>query len=495
VSTSSSMLDRHARAAEALPNGDMLIGGEWRAADGSASEHVNPSVGRAQGTFAMAMPADIDEAVSAARAALPAWKAMPVDERRRLLLDIAQGLIAAADEFKVIAALENGQPSAQARAAAIRAADQFQYYAGWTDKIDGRVPAVYPGHALDFTKPEPYGVIAALTTWNGPVTAIGRKIAPALATGNTVVLKAPELAPYSSQRFAQVCVAAGLPRGVLSVLTGGPDVGSYLVAHSEVDKIHMTGSPATARKIMAASAAHLTPQAFELGGKSANIVFGDADLDKAAAFAATMGTARNAGQGCVLPTRLLVDDVIYDEFTAKVVGVANSVRMGDPLDADTVMGPLISSAACERVLGTIRDAVANSYGRLLTGGERGSGALADGFFVKPTVFGDVDNQSSLAQEEIFGPVLSIIRFKTEEQAIELANATRYALAGYVFTNDLNRAIRVSDQIDAGYISVNGANPMPPTAPFGGHRDSGFGREGGREGLSEFLRHKNFYIAL
>jgi aldehyde dehydrogenase (NAD+) len=493
VSTSNPLLDRHAEAAKILPSGKMLIGGEWR--DASAAEHVNPSTGQVQGTFAMAAAADIDDAVSQARAALPAWKALPVDERRKLLLRIAQGLIAAADDFMVIAALENGQPSSQGRAAASRAADQFEYYAGWADKIDGRVPATYPGRAFDFTKPEPYGVIAALTTWNGPVTAIGRKIAPALATGNTVVLKSPELAPYSSVKFAQICEEAGLPVGVLNVVTGGPEVGSHLVSHPGVNKIHMTGSTATARKIMAASAAHLTPQAFELGGKSANIVFGDADLGKAAAFAAAMGTARNAGQGCLLPTRLLVEDSIYDELTAAVVSHANSTRMGDPLDRDTVMGPLISNGAFERVLGTIGDAVKNSYGRLLTGGERASGTLENGFFIKPTVFGDVDNQSSLAQEEIFGPVLSVIRFKTEEEAIELANATRYALAGYVFTNDLNRAIRVSDQIDAGYVSVNGANPMPPTAPFGGHGESGFGREGGYEGLSEFLRHKNFYIAL
>jgi aldehyde dehydrogenase (NAD+) len=495
VSTSSALLNRHAEAARILPSGDMRIGGDWRGAGISGAEHVNPSTGRAQGTFAMATTADIDEAVSLARAALPAWKAMPVDQRRRLLLRIAQGLDAAADDFKIIAALENGQPVQQARAAATRAADQFQYYAGWADKIDGRVPATYPGRALDFTKPEPYGVIAALTTWNGPVTAIGRKIAPALAAGNTVVLKSPELAPYSSQRFAQICEEAELPDGVLNVVTGGPDVGSYLVGHAGVDKIHMTGSTATARKIMAASAAHLTPQAFELGGKSANIVFGDADLEKAAAFAATMGMVRNAGQGCLLPTRLLVEDAIYDKFAAMVMSYADSARLGDPLDADTVMGPLISAGAFKRVLDTISDAVTNSYGRLLTGGEPGSGALEHGFFIKPTVFGDVDNQSSLAQEEIFGPVLSIIRFKTEEHAIELANATRYALAGYVFTRDLNRAIRVSDQIDAGYVSVNGANPMPPTAPFGGHGESGFGREGGYEGLSEFLRHKNFYIAL
>jgi aldehyde dehydrogenase (NAD+) len=496
MSTSDALLARHRDAATRLPNGDMLIGDEWVGhGDGGVAEHVDPATGRAQAEFAMASPKEVDRAVEAAERAFPAWRAMSVDKRRQVLLDIAARLQTAAEDFAIVAALENGQPQRFSGLVAQRAADQFQYYAGWVDKIDGRVPSIYPGNALDITRPEPYGVVAALTTWNGPVTAIGRKVAPALAAGNTVVLKSPELAPFSSQMFGRLCLEAGLPPGVLNVLPGGPDTGDYLVRHPGVKKISMTGSSATARHIMRAAADHITPMAFELGGKSANLVFADADVTKAATFAATYGTLRNSGQGCVLPTRLLVQDDVYDEVVGAIVDLLGKVTIGDPLSQDTTMGPVITQAACDRILGVIHQAEAEHSGRLLTGGHRLSGEYADGFFLRPTVFGDVDNHSSLAREEIFGPVLSVIRFHTEAEAIAMANDNKYALAGYVFTQDVNRAIRVAGALDAGYISVNGANPMPPTAPFGGRGESGFGREGGYEGLSEFFHHKNIYLAL
>jgi aldehyde dehydrogenase (NAD+) len=361
--------------------------------------------------------------------------------------------------------------------------------------LDGRVHSVYPGAALDYSVSEPFGVVAALTSWNGPLTAIGRKLAPALAAGNCVVLKPSELAPFSTFLAGRLCLEAGLPPGVLGIVPGDAAVGDHLARHAGVDKITMTGSPGTARAIMAAAAQHLTPLALELGGKSANLVFADAGIEKAAAFAATHGATRNAGQGCVLPTRLLVERSVYERVVERVAAALQRVRVGDPLDDATEMGPVISAAACERILAVVHRAVSERHGELRFGGERLDGPLADGYFLSPALFAGVDNRSLLAQQEIFGPVLSAMPFDDEEHALALANDSPYALAGYVHTASVNRAHRIAARLHAGYVSVNGFNPMAPTAPFGGSRDSGFGREGGREGIAEFLRPKNVYVTL
>jgi aldehyde dehydrogenase (NAD+) len=486
-------VERRAIASRLLGS-SMYVGGEWVAAKtGSVAEHVDPATGEVQAVFPDASAADVELAVVAARAAAPGWRRTTADVRRAVLLKLAAGIRDAGPDFDAIAALEYGQPiSAGARAAA--AADSFEYYAGWCDKLAGNVVPAYPAAALDYTLPEPYGVVAAFVSWNGPITSIGRKIAPALAAGNTVVLKSSDLAPFAAQRFAQLCELAGIPPGVVNLVSGGRETGEALSAHRDIDKITFTGGGPTAKKVMGSAAEHLTPLLLELGGKSANIVFPDADLKTAASFSALFGVAANAGQGCLLPTRLLVHADVYDEVVDAVVEVLQGLAIGDPLDPTTAMGPVVSLASRDRILALVDRAVRDGNGRLLCGGQR-LDELGSGFFIQPTVLADVDPGCAVAQEEVFGPVLVAMEFTSDEEALELANATDYGLAGYIHTSNLDRALGMAGRLDAGYVSVNGASPLTPTAPFGGFKQSGFGKENGLLGLLEFTRTKNVYIPL
>jgi acyl-CoA reductase-like NAD-dependent aldehyde dehydrogenase len=375
------------------------------------------------------------------------------------------------------------------------AADHFEYFAGWADKLEGAVIPVWPGEALDYTLREPYGVVGLIIPFNGPLVSMGLRVAPALATGNTIVLKPSEFAPYGPLRFAQMCAAAGVPPGVFNVLPGDGSSGQALVEHPGVDKIHFTGSVPTARDVLTRAAHTIKPVALELGGKSANIVFADADLDQAAGMAVIASVVAMSGQTCICPSRLLVEASIYDDFVDRVVAQAEAVAIGDPFASGTLMGPVISEAACQRILGVIEQGQTDQAGALLTGGSRAGGELANGYFVQPTVFGEVDNQSSLARNEIFGPVLAAMRFEDEAHAVSLANDTDYGLAGYVHTADITRGHRMAAALDAGYLSINGWAMMPPGAPFGGNGRSGIGRLGGRSALDEFLRTKNVFVGL
>jgi acyl-CoA reductase-like NAD-dependent aldehyde dehydrogenase len=348
---------------------------------------------------------------------------------------------------------------------------------------------------LDYSTDEPYGVVAAIIPWNGPLTAIGQVLGPALAAGNCVVLKPSELAPYTALQMGRLFAEAGFPPGVVNVVPGGPPAGQALVSHSGIDKIHFTGSGGTARKITRATSDTLTPLGLELGGKSAVLVFDDADLD-IAAHAAIQGISMGlSGQGCINGTRVLVQRGIYEQLVERAAAALSDVAVGDPADVETLMGPVISAAAADRVLGIIHQAVRNGHGRLVAGGERLGGSLADGYYIAPTIFVDVDHKSPLAQQEIFGPVQSIIPFDTEPEAIALANGTPYGLAGYIHTTNLSRAHRVAQALDVGNVWINGGFGIPPSAPFGGVKQSGQGRLGGRAGIAEFTRPKNIWIAL
>ena len=476
-----------------LPAGDMLIGGTWvdKSTIGRVA-HVNPSTGKEQGSFVLGGRAEIDQAVTAARDAFPAWRMTPVHLRRDLLLRLAQLIQAHDEEFGVIGALESGR--LYAPGSAFLASQYFSYYAGWVDKIAGQsAPAGLD--TLDYVLFDPCGVVGVIIPWNGPLTSIGMKVAPALAAGNCIVLKPPDLAPYAALRFGELCQEAGFPPGVVNVVAGGVEAGEALVRNPGVNKITFTGGRRAAQAVMDAAAENLTPVLLELGGKSPSIVFADADLRRAGTLAAILSLSVNAGQGCVLPTRLLVQDSVYDEVVDQVVATARSFQLGDPLTEGTTMGPVISQAACERILSFVDRARRQAEGELLTGGARAGGDLADGFFVEPTVFCDVDNTSPLAQEEIFGPVLAVTRFHDEHEAVALANDSDYGLGAFVYTRDLPRAHRMAAALDAGMVAINGMSPMLPTMPFGGNKQSGFGREGGRAGLDEFLVTKNVLISL
>ncbi len=476
-----------------LPTG-LFIGGSWQHSTSAGEmEHVNPATGRVQASFPIAGRAEVDAAVGSAKEARREFRRWSPVRRRELLLSIAALFRRHADGFETIAALECGMVKSAASRMGDSAAAWFDYYAGWPDKLVGEV--LPDSSSFDYVRWEPYGVVAIILTWNGPIGSIGMKVAAALAAGCTIVLKAPELAPFGANLFGRICTEAGVPPGVVNVITGGPKAGDALVRHPDIDKISFTGGPATARRIQAAAAETLTPLVLELGGKSATIVFDDADLGRASTMAA-LAITRLAGQVCHAATRLLVHETVYDRVVETVGTVLDKVAVGDPLDPASEMGPVISSSAVERIMGTIHDAEKNGGVRLVAGGNRLGGALSGGFFVRPTAFADVDNSSALAQEEIFGPVLSLIRFRDEDEAVTLANNSKYGLAANIFTTDIRRAYRVADALDVGNVGVNGgATNAGPFGPFGGFRQSGYGKEGGLLGVREYLRAKNVNVSL
>jgi acyl-CoA reductase-like NAD-dependent aldehyde dehydrogenase len=425
------------------------------------------------------------------------WGTMRPAERRRLLTRFAQLIRDHIPDFAAICPLENGVcVGGWAENVGPHVAEWTEYYAGWADKIEGRVTSS-PAHGreLAYTAPEPYGVVGIIITWNGPLVSVGMKIMPALAAGNTVVVKPSELTPYAMEHVMALVREAGIPPGVVNVLPGTAEAGEALVRHPLVQKISFTGGPTAARKILATCAETLKPAVLELGGKSASLVFPDADLEPVAFIATASVHQTLAGQGCALATRLLVHDSVYDELAEKVVAFTREITLGDPFDPAIGMGPVVSRAAQERILGMVERARNDGTAKLPVGGGAPGGDLANGSYVEPTVFGDVDPTSELGQVEVFGPVLSLMRFETEEEALRIANGTSYGLASYIWTNDVARINRLVPRLEAGGVYVNGASPVTGCElPFGGVGISGFGREGGLEGLLEFVRTKSVAIA-
>lgn len=468
-----------------------LIGSAWRSSDaGGAYDHRYAATGAVQAQVGLAGAADIDAAVAAARAAQPHWAALPPLRRAGVLHRLADLLELHAPEAAELAALDNGTPVSVMNPGFYTAA-WIRYYAGWCDKLDGEVLSADPG--LSYVRLEPYGVIAVIPPWNGSMMGMGQKCGPALAAGNAIVAKPPEVSPFGMLRFAELALEAGLPHGVLNVVVGGATTGSALVGHPGVDKISFTGGSATARTLMASAARNLTPLALELGGKSPNVVFPDADLDGAAAMAAQFGTALLAGQGCALPTRLYVHDDVYDEVVGKVVTMLASIPVGDPLDPATFVGPVVTEEAMERILGVI-DRAKSDGAELLVGGSRLGGDLAEGWFVEPTVFGEVDHDSHLARNEVFGPVQAVLRFTTEDEVLAKANDSTFGLGAYLHTSDNRRVQRFARELDSGTVVVNGMGGISPATPFGGVKQSGFGREGGRAGIEEMVRRKTVFVS-
>jgi aldehyde dehydrogenase (NAD+) len=480
------------RRPENVPAGGLLIA-DRRVTDTTAGAYAHryPGTGTVTAHVPLAGAAEMDTAVAAARAALSVWRRTPPNTRRDLMGRLADLIRADAATLTHLATAENGTPTAFAAGCPAGAAEFWDYNAGWADKISGEVIATWPGAGFDYATSEPYGVVAVIVPWNGPLIALAQVLAPALAAGNTVVAKPPELAPYTALRIGELILEAGFPPGVVNIVPGGSEGGAALVRHPDVDKIHFTGSGGTARQILAAAAENLTPAALELGGKSANVIFADADLGPAIDWAVA-AVSTLSGQVCLLGTRLLVQSTRYDEVVDAVAARVAGIHPGDPYNPMTAMGPVVSEAACARILGLIDRARADSA--LVTGGDRLGGELADGYFIAPTVFANVDNRSELAQREVFGPVLAIERFETEAEGIALANASEFGLAGYVHTRDGARAKRVAEALDVGNVWINGFAGKPVSIPYGGSKGSGYGRLGGRAGVQEFLQLKNVWAS-
>lgn len=486
----------HQPARDILPIHPVIIGEHAETAgSGDLIAHIYPATGAVTAEFRMCSPADVDRAVEAAQAAFPAWRALTGDKRRNLMFKLADLLEAEAQAFSPILTAENGAAIMSGIYMGYDGAQKFRYFGGWADKVEGRTVATWGGPAHDYVQYEPYGVVGVIVPWNGPLFAATMVLAPALAAGNCIVIKAPDLAPYSVMRLVELIRQAGFPPGVVNLVTGGADVGAAMVAHPGIGKIEFIGSGATARKILTSAAQSLKPVGLELGGKSAVVVFADANLQDAAKRGLS-GAVSASGQGCVNGTRLLVERSVYDQYLAMLSAMAGHITVGDPFDPKTMVGPVISEGALTRISGMIERGVGEG-GRLVTGGaERLGGDHAQGYFLPLTILADVGAQSEIAQNEVFGPVLAVTPFDSEEEAIALANGTDYGLGAYVHTTNLARAHRVAGQMMAGQVQVNGSGEaMTPCVPFGGMKHSGHGRLGGVEGLREFQQVRNVWVNL
>ncbi|BBY43911.1 aldehyde dehydrogenase family protein [Mycolicibacterium celeriflavum] len=484
-------------AREIAPNQPfgLLVGGDRITASSVPHHtHIFPATGQPNATVALAGAPEIDRAVCAAWDAHREWMALTVDRRRDLLIDLADIVHDHLDELAALNVHDYAVPVSFAGTALLL--ERFlRHFAGYVDKPHGSSTPVDGSFDVNLVESEPYGVVGVIAPWNGALAVAGSCIAPALAAGNAVVFKASELAPLASLRFGELCLQAGLPPGLVNVVPAGPEGGEALVRHPRIRKLHFTGGGTTARTVLQAAAANLTPVVAELGGKSANLVFADADLDAAAMLSAHQGPLMQSGQSCACASRILVQDSVYDAFLEKFLAVVAAAKVGDPFDPAVVFGPVVSEAAAQRILNTIDDASRRRAGQLLTGGRRMSGDLSAGYYIEPTVFGDVDNSSALARTETFGPVVSVIRFSDDAEALRLANDTPYGLNAFVHTRDLNRAHRAARSLEAGSVWINTFSDISPQGPYGGYKQSGFGRTGGVEGLREFLQCKNIRIGM
>lgn len=457
-------------------------------------QHIDPATGRPNTAVALASATEIDLAVAAARTAQREWVAMTVDRRRDLLIDLADAVHEHLDELAALNVHDYAVPVSYAGTAVLL--ERFlRHFAGYVDRPHGSSTPVNGSFDVNLIEREPYGVVAVIAPWNGALAVAASCVAPALAAGNAVVFKPSELAPLAALRFGELCLEAGLPPGLVNIVTADADGGDALVRHPGIRKIHFTGGGATARAVIRTAADNLTPVVAELGGKSANIIFADADLDTAATLSAHQGPLMQSGQSCACASRLLVHDSVYDAFTEKFLGVVAAAKIGDPFDPAVGFGPVISQGAVDRILASIETAVTHGAGDLLVGGLRIGGALAQGYYVEPTVLGNVNNSSDLAQVETFGPVVSLIRFTDEDQAVRLANDTPFGLNAFIHTRDLRRAHAVARQLEAGSVWVNTFSDIAPQGPYGGYKQSGYGRTGGVDGLNEFLQIKNIRIGM
>jgi aldehyde dehydrogenase (NAD+) len=471
----------------------LLINNRWVPAEsGKTFATINPSTGEEICQIAEADAADVEKAVKAARHAFEhgPWRKMPASERGRLINRLADLIETHADELARLESVDNGKPFTIAKAVDVAATvGCFRYFAGWSDKIHGKTIPI-DGDYFCYTRHEPVGVVGQIIPWNFPMLMLAWKLAPALATGNTVIMKPAEQTPLSALRIGELLLEAGFPEGVVNMLPGyGPTAGAAIANHMDVDKVAFTGSTEVGHLIMRAAAdSNLKRVTLELGGKSPNIVFADTDLDEAVE-GAHFGLFFNHGQCCCAGSRVFVEEKIYDKFVEKSGIRASNRTVGDPFDPTTEQGPQVDHAQFDKVMDYIGSG-RKEGAKLVCGGER----VGDkGYFIQPTVFADVQDDMKIAKEEIFGPVMSIIPFKSVDEVVARANRTEYGLAAAVWTRDIKKAHSIADNVRAGTVWVNCYNVLDPRSPFGGFKQSGIGRELGEYGLQQYTEVKSVII--
>jgi len=471
----------------------LFVGGRFvDALDGQTFETINPHDGSVLANVAEATPADVDRAVEAAAAAFPAWVRLGATSRGRLLLKLADRIEEQADELATLESLDTGHPIRDSRRLdVVRTAATFRYFGGMADKVQGDVIPVEPGF-LNYVLREPLGVVGMIVPWNFPLMFCSWKMGPALASGNTVVMKPAALTPLSALRLAELMAEVGIPDGVVNIVPGpGRTTGMHLASHPGVAKIAFTGSTATGRKIVEASAGNLKRIQLELGGKGANIVFADADLT-AAVNGSAFAVFHNQGQACIAGSRLILHASIADEFLSQFIELAESIRVGDPLDPATEMGPVTSAEHRDRVLryvGIARD----EGGEVLTGGTAPADpSLAHGYYLRPTVV-RAEPRSRVSQEEVFGPFVTVTTFRSDDEALRIANEVEYGLGGGLWTRDVSRAHSIASQIRTGMVWINTYKRVNPGSPFGGVGRSGYGREMGFEAIREYTEAKSVWL--
>ncbi len=472
----------------------LLIDGKWRdSVSGKTFATVNPATEEVIAEIAEGDSADVDLAVKAARKAFDSgpWRKMDARDRGRLMNKLADLIEEHIDDIAELETLDNGKPITEARHGDLpMVVDTFRYYAGWADKIHGQTIPVR-GNYFSYTRREPVGVAGQIIPWNFPLMMVAWKWGPALAAGCTIVLKPAEQTPLTALRLGELAMEAGFPPGVINIVNGfGETAGASIVAHPGVDKIAFTGEGRTAQIIMRSAADTMKRITFELGGKSPNIVFADADIDKAV-DGALIGIFLNQGQCCCAGSRLFVQEEAHDQFVNRLASKVQGRRVGDPFDPKTQQGPQIDKAQFDKIMGYI-DQGKRAGARVVTGGERHGDK---GFYIKPTVFTDVKDEMTIASEEIFGPVLAVSKFKDIEEAVARANSTDFGLAAAVWTRDIGKAHAIANRVRAGTVWVNCYDVFDPAAPFGGFKRSGIGRELGEKALDNYTELKTVTVAL
>ncbi len=476
--------------------GRLLINNEWTDT-AKRFDTINPATGEVLTQVAEASPEDVGRAVSAARRAFEGrsgpWRKMSASDRGRHIWKLADLIEQNIDELAELETLDNGKPIFESRYVDMpMVADVLRYYAGLATKIHGETVNTLES-AFTYTLREPVGVVGLIVPWNFPLLLASWKVGPALACGNTIVLKPAEQTPLTALRFGELAIEAGLPPGVLNIVTGGPATGRAIVQHPGIDKIAFTGSTAVGKEIMRSAADTLKRVTLELGGKSPNIVFADSDLE-GAVKGAINGIFYGKGEVCNAGSRLFVESEVRNEFTEKLVARAKKMQPADPLDPKTRMGAIVSQEQMQTVLDYI-DAGKNEGAKLIAGGNRVSLDGSKGFFIEPTIFGDVKNDMKIAQEEIFGPVLSILSFDDLEQVVEQAKRNPYGLAAAVWTKDVKKAHQVSRMLKAGTVWINTYGLMDAALPFGGYKASGFGRELGAHAIEHYTEMKTVWLSI